>query len=85
MADPLSVTASILSVVDAAGKLISLIKKVKNADNIKCALLNEVSELKFVLDLIAGSENPPQDPSQSTVSPFEDRGIAEYSTKYGYR
>jgi hypothetical protein len=93
MADPLSVTASILSVVDAAGKLISLIKKVKNADNIKCALLNEVSELKFVLDLIAGSENPPQDPgpqisaliakAQSVLSRTEESLNTQPSTVTG--
>ena len=53
MADPLSVTASVIAVVGAATNVIntssSLIKTLRHAPTEICALINEVEDLRAVL------------------------------------
>ena len=52
MADPLSITASIVAVIGAAGgitKILGKIKNLRNAPNELLALFNEVSDLQIIL------------------------------------
>ena len=52
MADPLSLTASIIAVLgatDSVGKALSKIKYLKESPNELLALINEVSDFKIVL------------------------------------
>ena len=56
--DPLSFTASLFTVIAAAGASVKIIKKVKSLGHLPtqmCALLNEVSELRVVLRIVAAS------------------------------
>ena len=53
MADPLSITASIIAVVGAAEgvtRTLAKIKSLRNAPNELLVLINEVSDLKIILD-----------------------------------
>ncbi|KAL9121160.1 MAG: hypothetical protein Q9187_002285 [Circinaria calcarea] len=53
MADPLSITASIVAVVGAAGgitKTLAKIKNIRNAPDELLALINEVSDLRLILN-----------------------------------
>ena len=52
MADPLSITASVIAVVGAAegvSKTIAKVKSIQNASNEALALINEVSDLRIIL------------------------------------
>ena len=52
MADPLSITASIIAVVGAAEgvtKTLAKIKSIRNTPNELLALINEVSDIKVIL------------------------------------
>ena len=52
MADPLSITASIIAVISAAegvGKTLAKIKDIRKAPNEVIALINEVSDLRIIL------------------------------------
>ena len=52
MADPLSITASVIAVVGAAegvGKTLTKIKNIRNAPSELFALINEVSDLRIIL------------------------------------
>ena len=52
MADPLSITASIIAVIGAAegvGKALAKIKDIRNAPEDVLALINEVSDLRVIL------------------------------------
>ena len=64
MADPLSLTASIiaiLGVVDSVGKALSKIKVLTESPDELLALINEVSDFKVVLyDIERYFRNPPQ-------------------------
>ena len=67
MADPLSVTASVIAVVTAAEDFSETLVKIKNARNAPCeflALVNEVSDLRIALnDVESNSEDAPGDRS----------------------
>ena len=58
MADPLSITASIIAVVGAAegvGKTINKIRSFREAPNELLSLINEISDLRIVLGDIQGN------------------------------
>ena len=53
MADPLSITASIIAVIGAAegvGKTLTKIRNIRNAPTELLALINEVSDLRTILN-----------------------------------
>ena len=57
MADPLSIAASIIAVVGAAegvGKTLTKIRNIRNAPNEILALINEVSDLRVILNDLEG-------------------------------
>ena len=71
MADPLSITASIIAVLgalDSVGKAIAKVRTLKNSSDDLIALINEVSDYKVVLhDIERHFRNPPQSSDTAAI------------------